>query len=1379
MPRIDCFEHIKGNKKLEAHFASITKDMPENEQRAESIKLANEYYKILHSEVNDLNKLLRKKQEPLTVTDNSKEIEKVKETYAKQIEEISSKKPIVEEPKKEVTPPTPPKTFIQELTGNDNAVTINGSTEKERMKLVSDREKEVALSPKEKAESELAKKVKRFNELSNGRLGKGKTSGALLLNEIKKEARRLGFKVDGGSSNSSVFVKTQTAKGTFRDIKTMTKDRGRRSIAPNGVPLHQRSEEFQREFVKLMDLGVPFEFRNSDDNSKFLPSQEASALADIYDGIPSEQAELVLNHVQKAIETGAIEYGDKVFGFGEVPLSEVVAEAIHMDGEEEFSKLENEDIGKIFSDYINYIPEFNNLKEPDYESERANIENAKQPSTERKASNEKANDTNDKAKGTDEKNDSKVPTTKTESVKEVTTKNSDNGKGNEEAIQAEGQKRDVLKENQKAEGGKSPSATSEKSPLKIAKEARIEAKKKLDERRKSQGAISDPKEDAKALFEYHQALVTEAKEHIKEGVKSLKEFADAIGEKVTNAISKAWEEASGKAIYKTPEELGYGVDNADSELTGVSHRHTDEIKEALGLPTYEPSPMTDEEVRAEADKQVSNGVNVIDILKRWEAGKFNADTIQVETELVKRYIGHMESLDKMSDTDIDNYKRALNILENVGRLFGKGLRSRVGDIEKRPDSLAEFLVDEMWSSRVDVLTEEQKAKVEKEFNDIKAANDKLNEKIAELEKQQSLQSANNVVSKERKSAGRKRAIEDIKKERQDIVSSIKKKLKDSRSQFNATPVPYANELIAIAPDVAKLVRNYVEEGIVNLSEIVDGIHDIVKETSANIQKDDIVDIIAGKYNEPKKTKNEILTSIVSLKNQSKLISRLKDLEDGIEPKYERQKIKRNQEISYLRNKIDENSLHQLAKAKSNILAEISRLENDLESGNIAPAVKKEPIKLDREATILKDELIRLRKERAIRLLQEEYKNRTDTQKLKDMTIEVLNVPRTIMSSMDFSAPLRQGLVASVAHPTIAGKAFIEMFRQAVSQKRFDRWFQDVRESDEWPIMEQSGLYVADPHDYKLSAKEEQFMNNLAEKIPFIGKLIKGSERAYVSYLNKMRVDLFQQGADVLESMGMTFENSQEEYEGLASFINNSTGRGKLAKIGSVSLEDAAPVFNSIFFSPRLIASRLSLLNPMYYAKLPKYARIMALKDMSKFVGFGVSMLYLLKAAFGCEDNCTDCKNCIKVETDPRSTDFGKLRIGNTRYDVWGGFQQYARIIAQMASGQSKSATSGKINDIDGKGLFGKDRADVLGSFVRGKLSPIPATILDFAAGRNIIGEPMTLEAAAERNLLPLIYSDVKDAIKEDGAKALFTVGLPATFGVGVNTYDPKKNKNKN
>jgi hypothetical protein len=771
------------------------------------------------------------------------------------------------------------------------------------------------------------------------------------------------------------------------------------------------------------------------------------------------------------------------------------------------------------------------------------------------------------------------------------------------------------------------------------------------------------------------------------------------------------------------------------------------------------------------------------------------------------------------DKKLQEVKRVKDAGEKTRSAAGAALRIR-SNSGSRPMTIEDAMVEEMEAAGVDVLTPEQKATVEKEFNDLTEKEKAYNDKIAALEAENAKLKADKEFKKVKSSTKKeKKTHEDFVKERKDIVSKAREDLlKLAKGEKGAmSSVPGLAQLVVLAPHVKDAMVSLAKEGIQNLSEVVDKLHEEFKDVLEGLSKKDIHNIIAGEYNEKKYTRNELAATMRDLRDEAALVNKLELILKGEEPKTEKKKVERNKQITDLRNKIksiakakvdaerevenakklaakeEEQFIRDFekekdteaklaAKAKMNeakrvakelarktseeialqsiktrTASEIKKVEAQLKSGDFAPPEKKAPIELDAEAKALKAQLIQLRQEREIRLIKLKYESRSRYEKARDLTLEVLNVPRTIMSSMDFSAPLRQGIVASVTHPVMASKAGIEMFRQAFSQKRFDEWFFDLKESKRYDTIKKSELSVTDPHDYRLSAKEEAFMNNLAEKIPIVGKFIKGSERAYVGFLNKMRVDLFNRGVDALEADGKTFENSPDVYKGLASYINNQTGRGGLGK-----LENYAPVLNTVFFSPRLIASRLNLLNPIYYAKLPKEVRREAAIDMLKFVGFGLSILTLAKL------------NGAQVEDDPRSTDFGKIKSGDTRWDIWGGFQQYARLAAQMISGQKKSTMSEDIQNLNGEGRFGETRSDVLQRFSRGKLAPVPSMAVDFLSGRTAVGDKVTVASEAESHLLPLIYSDMKQAMQDQGIKSLLTVGVPATFGVGVNTYTKRQ-----
>lgn len=821
-----------------------------------------------------------------------------------------------------------------------------------------------------------------------------------------------------------------------------------------------------------------------------------------------------------------------------------------------------------------------------------------------------------------------------------------------------------------------------------------------------------------------------------------------------------------------------GQGTSQEDLTGITHQQMDETAREFGLETYHEDPETVKEWDDAADKRIEKNPNAISEL----LGKLrNGDQPdKVEQRMMIKYIADLKAKirENPSDELLTQLKRAKDLSNIVGgREVAKSLRARQGSVPVE-DTLGDFMIRDMDSQSVDVLTEAQKKQNIKEYEEITKANEALKEKVQKLEAAAMRLKAEKKV----KESGTKKTTEkrDFSVEKKDILKKMREDLlKAAKGGSGLTSsIPGAAQLKAIAPHVAKYVKILLEEGYTKLDEIVKSVHEAFKETGASER--DIHAIIAGEYNEKKATRSELARKAMDLKVEAGLINKLERLEAGEAPTTEKRKIERNKEITELRKKIKdfEKETANAAKfpkqkktpeevalqsLKTRTINQISEIEKQLQTGDFS---KEEPkdIKLDKEALELKDRLVKLKQDRELRILKQEYANRTRYERWKDRAIEVLNIPRTLMSSMDYSAPLRQGLVASVAHPGIAAKAAVEMFRQSVSQKRFDRWFHDLRESPEFKVMEQSGLYVSDPHDPRLSAKEEAFMNNLAEKIPLVGALVKGSERAYVGYLNKMRVDLFNRFSEPMAQRGETVENSPQKYKALADYINNSTGRGKLGE----SLEKASPVLNSILFSPRLIASRINLLtnpiNPRFYQKVPKEIRVMYAKDMLKFIGTGLSILALAKL------------NGAQVEDDPRSSDFGKIKSGDTRWDIWGGFQQYVRLIAQVASGEKKSTVSGKLKELNGKQAFGESRSDVLGRFVRGKLAPVPSIIADITSGRKTTGEDVTLKDEAVDHLLPLLYSDIHDAMKDNGVSSLFTVGIPSTFGVGVQTYSNQKKK---
>src|SRR5437660_6841711 len=82
-------------------------------------------------------------------------------------------------------------------------------------------------------------------------------------------------------------------------------------------------------------------------------------------------------------------------------------------------------------------------------------------------------------------------------------------------------------------------------------------------------------------------------------------------------------------------------------------------------------------------------------------------------------------------------------------------------------------------------------------------------------------------------------------------------------------------------------------------------------------------------------------------------------------------------------------------------------------------------------------------------------------------------------------------------------------------------------------------------------------------------------------------------------------------ENIAKYVNVSTGRGSLGKF-----EKYASDLNTVVWSPRLISSRLSILNPAYYTKMDLFTRKEAIKSLFAIAAAGSTIAALGKLIGG-------------------------------------------------------------------------------------------------------------------------------------------------------------------
>jgi hypothetical protein len=354
----------------------------------------------------------------------------------------------------------------------------------------------------------------------------------------------------------------------------------------------------------------------------------------------------------------------------------------------------------------------------------------------------------------------------------------------------------------------------------------------------------------------------------------------------------------------------------------------------------------------------------------------------------------------------------------------------------------------------------------------------------------------------------------------------------------------------------------------------------------------------------------------------------------------------------------------------------------------------------------------------------------------------LNIPRTLQTIGDLSATLRQGVVLAAGQPKQFGKAFVNELKATFSEKNYKTIDEIIHNNVYAGKGEEHKLYLAPIEESApLTTREEAYMGRLLEKVPVLKSVVKASERAYNTFLNSLRMETWAYWNRQWEGKG----KSWKDYDKLADFINHATGRGDLGK-----LEDAGAWLNAGFFSPRFVASRIEV--PLDLISSTPAVRKVIARNLLAFVGAGTGALGLAALAGAA------------VETDPRSSEFGKIKIGNTRIDFWGGFLPYARLVTQLTRGERKVTATGAVIPVD--------RQDVAATFLRSKFAPVPGMVWDLAQGKTFVGEELNSDNAADiiyQKLTPIFIQDLVDAINDKGAEGA-PVGSLSALGIGVQTY---------
>jgi hypothetical protein len=591
---------------------------------------------------------------------------------------------------------------------------------------------------------------------------------------------------------------------------------------------------------------------------------------------------------------------------------------------------------------------------------------------------------------------------------------------------------------------------------------------------------------------------------------------------------------------------------------------------------------------------------------------------------------------------------------------------------------------------------------------------------------------------------------------------------------------------------SKVVREIVESGVENIDDVVAAIREKTGDTLVDFSDRDIRDAITGYGKKVNPRRDDIERKVNEAKAIGRLLSKIEDLENGIKKqKNPDQRQRMSEEVKRLRKQADALSRglitedEKIDRAKAAIKKQIEEYERRLKEKDFTRKPPPDPMLDNNELSKLRREKQKVKEQFDLEINKAELKNRSGIRKFWDGVFDVWALPRAVMATGEMSFVLIQGLVQTIAHPKRAMRAFKKAFEHFGSEKKASEWGDFVKSQPYYDLMKASKLSLSE-FDARLAAREEQFLGGMINHIWDLGGYapdvwkkanpIKALERATVGYLNTMRILGFIEGIQMLEKQGKTFAKNPKNYNDLADVMNTFTGRSGLGKF-----ENLSKLLSFILFSPKNWASIIKQTTPLGFYWLgrmtdegmrPSVAQKVAMRDYMIYVTTTMTVVAMAAMYLNNDDD-----EETGVETDPTSSDFGKIKLGDQRIDPWGGRVQMITFMARMLSESVKNPTSGEVRLL-GERPTDPDRLELAGRLVKQKLAPSAGIVVRYWQTREKRGERVddsdNVYTPSEEvmNMYPIYWGTLKELYEEEPflVEKFFTLGVYGFLGGGIGTY---------
>lgn len=355
---------------------------------------------------------------------------------------------------------------------------------------------------------------------------------------------------------------------------------------------------------------------------------------------------------------------------------------------------------------------------------------------------------------------------------------------------------------------------------------------------------------------------------------------------------------------------------------------------------------------------------------------------------------------------------------------------------------------------------------------------------------------------------------------------------------------------------------------------------------------------------------------------------------------------------------------------------------------------------------------------------------------------------SLVGSVDNSFIGRQGLTTLQDHPSAwwpaAQQSFVD-FAKTIGGKNM--------EDALWSSIYSEPLYITGEFTKAgiFPKFEEAYPTSLPERIPILGRVFSASKVAFDGSALRMRIGNYKILRDIAQSNKVVWDDAQ--IKDVGTYINSSTARGYQG--------EGNKLVNLVLWAPKMLVADWNVLTAhtggtgLETAFVRKQAAYRLLKVI---------------ASTGMVMTIANAISPGSAETDSTSADFGKVKVGSTRFGFTGSKGALIVWASRMVANSSKSTTSGKTKRF-GVGYKPTTRFSTTIDFISGKANPSARAIIDWAKGLNYNFEKPTVGSALYSATTPISIQNAINLQDNASADAVMGVILDA---IGINSTTYKK-----